>query len=87
MTKRIEMTVPEPVYRYLERRARVNVTSLGAEARTALVRGVLVEWRREELEVGASMSALASNTQLPLEVVLEAMEPVLGDGSPLKGYD
>lgn len=87
MTKRVELTVPEPIYNYLERRARANLTSVGSEARTALVRGALIEWRREELAMGASASALAMNTQLPIEVIMEALEPVMGDGSPLKGYD
>ena len=87
MTKRVEITVPEPVYNYLVRKAKANVTSLASEARTALVRGALVEWRSDEIAMGASMSAIAMNTQLPLEVVMEALGPVVGDGSPLKGYD
>ena len=87
MTKRVEITVPEPIYNYLERRARQNVSSVGSEARTALVRGALIEWRKEELAMGASASALAMNTQLPLEVIMEALEPIMGDRSPLKGYD
>jgi hypothetical protein len=86
MTKRIEITVPEPVYNQLRRSAQANVTSIGEEARTALVRGTLIEWRADEIAMGASMSALAMNTGLPLEVVLDALEPVTGQGSPLKGY-
>jgi hypothetical protein len=87
MTKRVEITVPEPVFTYLQRKARANVTSVNAEARTALVRGALIEWRRDELALGATMSALAMNTQLPIEVIMEALGPVMGEGSPLKGYD
>ena len=87
MTKRVELTVPEPIYNYLERRARTNLSSVGSEARTALVRGALIEWRREELAMGASASALAMNTQLPIEVIMEALGPVMGEGSPLRGYD
>jgi hypothetical protein len=87
MTKRVEITVPEPVYNYLRRMAKANLTSVGSEARTALVRGALVEWRKDELAMGATMSAIAMNTTLPLEVVMEAMGPVTEEGSPLKGYD
>jgi hypothetical protein len=87
MTKRVEITVPEPVYSYLERRAKANITSVSSEARTALVRGALIEWRSDEISMGASMSALASNTQLPIEVIMEALGPVMGEGSPLRGYD
>ena len=87
MTKRVEITVPEPVYNYLQRRARANVTSVNSEARTALVRGALMEWRKDELALGATMSALSLNTQLPIEVIMEALGPVMGEGSPLKGYD
>jgi hypothetical protein len=87
MTKRVEITVPEPVYNYLQRMARANLSSVGSEARTALVRGALIEWRKDELAMGATMSAIAMNTSLPLEVVLEAMGPVTEEGSPLKGYD
>lgn len=86
MTKRIELTVPAPIYTYLERRARENLTSVGSEARTALVRGALLEWRKEELAMGASMGALSTNTHLPIEVVMEALASIMGDGSPLKGY-
>jgi len=87
MTKRVEITVPEPVFNYLQRKARANITSVNSEARTALVRGALIEWRREELALGATMSALAMNTQLPVEVIMEALGPVMGEGSPLKGYE
>ncbi len=87
MTKRVEITVPEPIFNYLERKAKVNLTSVNSEARTALVRGALIEWRSDEISMGASMSALASNTHLPIEVILEALGPVTGDGSPLRGYD
>jgi hypothetical protein len=87
MTKRVEITVPEPVYNYLVRMAKANVSSVGSEARTALVRGAIIEWRKDELAMGATMSAIAMNTELPLEVVLEAMGPVTEEGSPLKGYD
>jgi hypothetical protein len=87
MTKRVEITVPEPVYNYLRRMAQANLTSVGSEARTALVRGALIEWRSEEIALGATMSAIAMNTQLPLEVVMEALAPVTEKGSPLKGYD
>lgn len=87
MTKRVEITVPEPVYNYLRRMAQANLTSVGSEARTALVRGALIEWRSEEIALGATMSAIAMNTQLPLEVVMEALASVTEEGSPLKGYD
>ena len=87
MTKRVEITVPEPVYNYLVRMAKANLSSVSSEARTALVRGALIEWRKDELAMGATMSAVAMNTELPLEVVLEAMGPVTEEGSPLKGYD
>lgn len=87
MTKRVEITVPEPVYNYLRRMAKANLTSVGKEARAALVRGVLVEWRSEEISMGATMTAIAMNTELPLEVVIEALGPVTEEGSPLKGYD
>jgi hypothetical protein len=87
MTKRVEITVPEPVYNYLVRMAKANLSSVSSEARTALVRGALIEWRKDEMAMGATMSAIAMNTELPLEVVMEAMGPVTGEGSPLKGYD
>jgi len=87
VTKRIEITVPEPVYNYLRRMAKVNLTSVGSEARTALVRGALVEWRKDDISTGATLSAIATNTELPLEVVMEALGPVTEEGSPLKGYD
>jgi hypothetical protein len=87
MTKRVEITVPESVYNHLHRMARVNLTSVGQEARMALVRGALIEWRSEEISMGATLTAIAMNTQLPIEVVMEAMGPVIDDGSPLKGYD
>jgi hypothetical protein len=87
MTKRVEITVPEPVYNYLNRMAKANLSSVSSEARTALVRGALIEWRKDELAMGATLSAIAMNTGLPLEVVLEAMGPVTEEGSPLKGYD
>ncbi len=87
MTKRVEITVPEPVYNRLRRMAKANVTSVNSEARTALVRGVLLEWRKDELAMGATLSAIAMNTELPLEVVMEALGPVIEEGSPLKGYD
>ncbi|NIP34166.1 MAG: hypothetical protein GWN18_04480 [Thermoplasmata archaeon] len=87
MTKRVEITVPEPVYNYLQRRARENITSVGSEARTALVRGALIEWRKEEIAMGATLTSMAMNTGLPLEVVMEAMGTVVDEGSPLKGYD
>ena len=87
MTKRVELTVPEPVYNYLLRKAKVNITSVNSEARTALVRGALIEWRADELSLGATMSALAMNTELPIEVIMEALGPVMGDRSPLKGYE
>lgn len=87
MTKRVEITVPEPVYNHLCRAARANLTSVSSEARTALVRGALVEWRREELSMGATLSAIAMNTGLPLEVVMEALGPIMEEGSPLKGYE
>ena len=87
MTKRVEITVPEPVYNHLVRMAKANLTSVGSEARTALVRGALIEWRRDEIAMGATLSSIAMNTGLPLEVVLEALGPVVEEGSPLKGYD
>lgn len=87
MTKRVEITVPESVYNYLRRMAKANVSSVSSEARTALVRGALIEWRSEEIAMGATMSAIAMNTELPLEVVMEALGPVIEEGSPLKGYD
>jgi hypothetical protein len=87
MMERIEITVPKPVYDHLCRMAKVNSSSVGSEARTALVRGALIEWFKEELSLGATMSSMATNTDLPLEVVMEAMGPVTGEGSPLKGYD
>ena len=87
MTKRVELTVPEPIYSYLDRKAKVNVTSVNEEARTALVRGALIEWRSEEISMGASLSALSANTHLPVEVIMEALGPVMGEGSPLRGYD
>ncbi len=83
MTLRIELTVPQPVYRYLERAARDRITSVSSEARTCLIRGALLEWMGEEIAMGASSSALSSATGLPIEVVLEALEPVLGEDSPL----
>lgn len=87
MPRRVELTMPEPVFEYLSRRAAANKTMIGAEARTALLRGTLIEWCAEELAGGASLSELASITDLPLELVLEALGPVAGQGSPLKGYD
>jgi hypothetical protein len=87
MTKRVEVTIPDPIYTYLERQARSNVTSVNSEARTAIIRGALLEWRKDELSMGASMSALALNTNLPIEVIMEALGPIMGDGSPLRGYD
>lgn len=87
MTKRVELTVPEPVYNYLRRMAKANLTSVGSEARTALVRGALIDWRKEEISMGATLSAIAMNTELPLEVVMEALGPLTEEGSPLKGYD
>ncbi len=87
VTKRVEITVPEPIYNYLRRMAKANLTSVGKEARTALVRGALVEWRSEEISMGATMSAISMNTELPLEVVMEALGPVIDEGPPLKGYD
>jgi len=87
LTKRVEITMPEPVYKYLCRQAKVNLTSVDSEARTALVRGALVEWRKDEISTGATMSVIAMNTELPLEVVMEALGPVTEEGSPLKGYD
>lgn len=83
MTKRVEITVPDPIYSYLERRARANLTSVNSEARTALARGALLEWRKEEIAMGATMSALAMNTHLPIEVIMEALGPVTGEGLPL----
>ena len=85
MTLRIELTVPEPIYRYLERAAKSRITSVSSEARTCLIRGALLEWRGEEISMGASMDALSQATGLPIEVVLEALEPVIGEGSPLGG--
>ena len=41
----------------------------------------------EEISMGATLSAIAMNTELPMEVVMEAMGPVIEEGSPLKGYD
>jgi len=41
----------------------------------------------EEISMGATLPAIAMNTELPLEVVMEAMGPVIEEGSPLKGYD
>ena len=87
MTKRVEITVPEPVYNHLRRMAKANVTSVSSEARSALVRGVLLEWRKEELAMGATLSAIAMNSELPLEVVMEALGPLMEGDSPLKGYD
>lgn len=86
MTKRVEVTVLGPVFSYLERQARANVTSVNEEARKALIRGALLEWRSEELAMGASMSAISMNTQLPIEVVMEVLDPIVGEGSPLRGY-
>jgi hypothetical protein len=86
MTKRVEITIPDPVYTYLERKARTNLTSVNDEARIAINRGVLIEWRADELAIGASMSALSMNTKLPIDVILEALEPVMGENSPLRGY-
>ena len=83
MSLRIELTVPEQVYRYLESAARAKVTSVSSEARTCLIRGALLEWAQDELAMGASMSAVATNTGLPLEVVMEALGPVAGEGRVL----
>lgn len=85
VTKLVEITVPEPVYDYLRRMAQSNATSVGSEARTALVRGALLEWRMEELATGAALATIAEGTGLPLEVVMEALGPVRREGSPLKG--
>ena len=79
----MELMIPEQVYRYLESAARANVSSVRAEARTCLIRGALVEWQQEELVSGASLKAVAINSQLPFEVVLEALGPVSGDGRVL----
>ena len=87
MTKRVEVTIPDPIYTYLERQARANVTSVNSEARTAIIRGALLEWRKDELCMGASMSALAMNTKLPIEVIMEALGPIMGDEPLLRGYD
>ncbi len=78
--RRIELTVPEQVYSYLERAARENASSVGSEARTCLVRGALVEWQQGPLASGASLGAVAKSTRIPLEVVLEALGPVAGEG-------
>jgi hypothetical protein len=83
MSLRIELTLPEQVYRYLESAARDKATSVGSEARTCLIRGALLEWAQDELALGASMSAVATNTGLPLEVVMEALGPVSGEGRVL----
>lgn len=80
MSPLIELQVPEQVYRYLESAARDRVTSVRSEARTCLIRGALLEWAQDELAMGASMSAVATNTGLPLEVVMEALGPVSGEG-------
>jgi hypothetical protein len=85
MTMRVAITVPGPVYSHLERNARANVTSVNEEARKAIVRGVLMEWQAEALSMGASLSAISINTNLPLEMVMEVLEPVMGEGSPLEG--
>jgi hypothetical protein len=85
VTKRVEISVPEPVYEYLRRMAQANASSVGSEARTALVRGALLEWRKEELAAGAALVTIAEDTDLPLEVVMEALGPVSGEGSPLGG--
>jgi hypothetical protein len=77
---RIELTVPEQVYRYLEKAAKANVSSVRSEARTCLIRGALVEWQQELLASGASLGAIATSTGMPLEVVLEALGPVAGEG-------
>ena len=76
----IELQVPEQVYRYLESAARAKVTSVRSEARTCLIRGALLEWAQDELAKGASMSAVATSTGLHLEVVMEALGPVSGEG-------
>ena len=78
--RRIELTVPEEVHRYLERAAKANATSVRSEARTCLVRGALVEWQQELLAEGASMGEVATNTGMPLEVVLEVLGPISGEG-------
>ena len=83
MSLHIELQVPEQVYRYLESAARAKVTSVRSEARTCLIRGALLEWAQDELAMGASMSAVATNTGLPLEVVMEALGPVSGEGRVL----
>lgn len=79
MSPLIELQVPEQVYRYLESAARDRVTSVRSEARTCLIRGALLEWAQDELAMGASMSAVATNTGLPLEVVMEALGPISGE--------
>jgi len=83
MSFRIELQIPEKVYRYLESAARGKVTSVRSEARTCLIRGALLEWAQDELAMGASMSAVATGTGLPLEVVMEALGPVAGEGRVL----
>jgi len=83
MSFHIELQVPEQVYRYLESAARDKVTSVRSEARTCLIRGALIEWVQDELVTGASMSAVATTTGLPLEVVMEALGPVAGEGRVL----
>jgi len=80
---RMELVIPEQVYRYLESAARANVSSVRAEARTCLIRGALVEWQQEELVSGASLGAVSTNAQMPLEVVLEALGPISGEGRVL----
>ena len=67
--------------------AKANLTSVGREARAALVRGAPVEWRSKEISMGATMSAIAMNNEMPMEVEMEALGPVTEEGSPLKGYD
>ena len=83
MTMRVTIPVPEPVFRYLERAAKMRITSVSSEARTCLVRGALLEWMGEEIAMGASLNALSQATKLPSEVIIEAFEPVLGEDGPL----
>ena len=83
MSFRVELQVPEQVYRYLESAAGDKATSVRSEARTCLIRGALLEWAQDELATGASMSAVAANTGLPLEIVMEALGPVAGEGRVL----
>jgi len=75
--------VLEKAYRHLESAARAKVTSVRSEARTCLVRGALMEWAQGVLVMGAPMSAVATDKKLPLEVVMEALGPVAGEGRVL----